>query len=59
MSLRTQDHRCPRCGAPLPVVTVQVPRYEECATPEGLEHVFMGYDDKEELADCVRCTGAY
>ncbi len=59
MSLRTEDHRCNRCGAPLPVQVIQVPRYEEVSTHEGVEHVLMGYDDQEELGECIRCKGAY
>ena len=57
------DHRCPRCGAPLKIETVKVPVYSHYlieghgATPVRGE--LKGYEEREEVSDCVRCTGAY
>ncbi len=57
------DARCSRCGAPLKTVMVRVPVYEEKPLYEGLEqHNFRtlaGYEEREEVAECPRCTGAY
>lgn len=60
-----QDHKCPRCGHTLKTVTVQVPVYDEHQTRqrEGIGapplRSLIGYEDQEELADCIRCLGAY
>ena len=57
----SRDHKCPRCGGYLPTVTVRVPVYVEHASLSsvGPIKVFAGYEDREEVADCVRCTGGY
>ena len=57
----SRDHKCPRCGSYLPTVTVRVPVY---ATRKGHEQALpiqelTGYEDREEVSECVRCTGAY
>jgi hypothetical protein len=55
------DHKCPRCGTPLKVVTVRKPVYEDVPVLERSYTVkgLKGYEDAEEVADCVRCTGGY
>ena len=58
-----QESRCHRCGTPLRTVIVKVPVYldHEVMTENGIEaqRVRARYDEREETADCVRCTGAY
>lgn len=55
--------QCPRCQAPLKLVTVRIPVSEEkLVYPElGLDgyRLTTTYVQREEYADCVRCTGAY
>lgn len=56
------DHKCPRCGAPLKVETVQVPIYSHYLVEEHTKPIrgeVQGYEDREEVSDCVRCTGSY
>lgn len=61
----TEQHesRCHRCGSPLRTVTVKVPVYlDHMAIVNGKleeQRVLARYDEQEETADCVRCTGAY
>lgn len=57
----SRDHKCPRCGGYLATVTVRVPVYEEMPTGGGGTpiDVLLRYEDREEVAECVRCTGAY
>ena len=59
----SRDHKCPRCGSYLPTVTVLVPVYLDHMHFEGGEiienRVLTRYDEREEVAECVRCTGAY
>lgn len=54
-------HTCPRCGGYLPTVRVSRPVYVE--TPVlGRDYTvksLVGYEEVEEIADCVRCTGGY
>jgi len=54
--------RCPRCGAELKTVEVKVPVYHE-VQPGFIEgyhfKVIARYETREEVADCVRCTGSY
>lgn len=59
------DPHCPNCGATLKIVRVQVPVWSEHQTHQqqlvGAPPMRMiaGYEEKEEVADCPRCTGAY
>ena len=57
------DHRCPRCGALLKIETVKVPVYVnnkiEDAGETHTSRELKGYEEREEVSDCVRCTGAY
>lgn len=59
----SRDHICPRCGSYLPTVTVRVPVYVDrtCIGEDKphLENIIARYEDREEVADCVRCTGSY
>ena len=56
----SRDHICPRCGSYLPTVTVQVPVYRETGFSDGRQsEETVGYEEREEVADCVRCTGSY
>lgn len=59
----SRDHICPRCGSYLPTVTVKVPVYEEATFLDGsrvvTRRILARYDEREDVADCVRCTGAY
>lgn len=52
-------HTCPRCGGWLPTITVRVPVWEEVLTSGGVTRVFKGYESKDDVAECVRCTGSY
>jgi hypothetical protein len=57
------DPRCPRCGAPLRTETVKVPVYlDHMQMVDGKVEetkVLARYDERQEVSDCVRCTGAY
>lgn len=55
MSMNT-DPRCPRCGTALKIerVKVLVERHAEDA-PVTFHH----YEERDEVADCPRCTGSY
>jgi len=57
------EHRCPRCGGDLKIVTVQVPVYSHHKIEEtGEIHTsreLRGYEEREEVSDCPRCTGGY
>ena len=59
----SRDHICPRCGSYLPTVTVRVPVYEEATFLEGsravTRRILARYEEREDVADCVRCTGSY
>lgn len=61
----SREHHCPRCGGYLPTVTVRVPVTfnKGQATLPGFCPVTTGeltlYEEREEVAECVRCTGAY
>lgn len=59
----SRDHICPRCGSYLPTVTVQVPVYEDCHYIDERgpveRRVLARYEEREEVAECVRCTGSY
>lgn len=59
----SDDPRCGRCGTPLKTETVKVPIYkEEPFLAEGGIYrlgVVDRYEDREEVSDCVRCTGSY
>jgi len=66
MKSESRDHICPRCGSYLPTVTVQVPVYEDKMVWDGIDinsiergRVLDHYEEREEVAECVRCTGAY
>ena len=60
-------HTCHRCGAELKTVTVKrpirgnvIPAGHQLILPLGDKYAEpMGYETVEEVADCVRCTGAY
>ena len=58
------EPRCPRCGTELKTVTVKVPKKPEIIVHDqedggGLESEPMGYEERQEIADCPRCTGGY
>lgn len=59
------DPRCPRCGGLLKIMQVQVPVWTEQQTAQRQlvgappMRTLAGYEEKEEAADCPRCTGAY
>lgn len=64
MKSESRDHICPRCGSYLPTVTVKVPVYDLVDVRELGESVDRsrtqtGYEEREEVAECVRCTGSY
>ena len=58
-----ESNHCPRCGGYLPTVTVRVPVYLDHMSMENgrlIEvRVIARYEEREEVAECVRCTGAY
>lgn len=57
------EHICPRCKTPLKTVTVQVPVYETVvgfgSNSHSTEQIISHYETREEVAECVRCTGSY
>lgn len=55
------DHKCPRCGTELKVVEVRVPVYDTIHVPgtQVPKTAIKHYEVREEVADCVRCTGSY
>lgn len=56
------DHKCLRCGAPLKVETVQVPIYVDLfhfGQDKRSGQVIARYEEREDVSDCVRCTGSY
>lgn len=59
----SRDHKCPRCGGYLATVTVRVPVTKHEIVDLDTHHngfmEFTRYEDREEVADCVRCTGGY
>ena len=59
----TAEHLCPRCGTPLRTETVKVPvTKNEIVDLDTHPNGFMPvtrYEDREEVSDCVRCTGSY
>lgn len=60
----SRDHKCPRCGGYLPTVTVRVPVYANMShmnIPAGAwpTPIVSRYEEREEVAECVRCTGGY
>ncbi len=59
----SRDHKCPRCGGYLATVTVWVPVYLDHMHFEDGEiienRVLTRYEEREEVAECVRCTGGY
>lgn len=59
----TQEYKCWRCGTALKVETVKVPVYLDHLSMKGGEivktRVLAHYEDREEVSDCPRCTGAY
>jgi len=60
----SRDHICPRCGSYLPIVTVRVPVYEDRTVWDeidsiGRSPVLTGYEEREDVTECVRCTGSY
>ena len=59
----SRDHKCPRCGTHLPTVTVRVPVYlDHMHFKDGViveNRILARYEEVEEVAECVRCTGAY
>ena len=58
----SRDHHCPRCGTYLPTVTVQKPIYVEHYTAGcgfKRDEVLVRYEEVEEVAECIRCTGGY
>lgn len=66
MKSESRDHICPRCGSYLPTVRVQVPVHVEVPVMDGHRDLAVGkaqilshYEEREEVAECVRCTGSY
>lgn len=59
------EHRCTRCGTYLPTVTVRVPVFVDVLAHDGTgrdlgaTRVIERYGEREEIADCIRCTGSY
>ncbi len=55
----SRDHKCPRCGAPLPTVTVQKPVYVDFFTlTDGVpssSRELLRYETVEEPGGCFRC----
>lgn len=56
------DKKCERCGSELRVETVKVPVFKVThsagggyQTKQEIDH----YEDREDVSDCVRCTGSY
>lgn len=56
MTIQPQQTRCARCGTPLKTVTVRVPVTVDA---QDAPVSFTRYEEREELADCERCTGGY
>lgn len=63
-----EANHCPRCGGYLPTVTVRVlvpiPTSQEFNAPpatviEEPGFTVSRYEEREEVGECVRCTGAY
>lgn len=60
-----EEPKCPRCGSALKTITVSVPVYTDHQTSQrelvGAPplHSLIRYDQKEDIADCARCFGAY
>ena len=57
----SRDHHCLRCGTYLPSVTVQKPVYAQYMVEGHLLPIraIVRYEEVEEVAECVRCTGGY
>lgn len=57
----SEEHTCPRCGAPLKMVSVRVPALSGPNTinPLGEPNYHNEYEERQEPSDCVRCTGGY
>ena len=59
----SRDHICPRCGSYLPTVTVRVPVYVDLTfigqDKPARNDIIARYEEREEVAECVRCTGSY
>ncbi len=58
----SRDHICPRCGSYLPTVTVKVPVYSHWLVEGHTKPIrgeLQGYEEREEVSECVRCTGSY
>lgn len=54
-----KDNYCPRCGAWLPTVTVRVPVKLPAVAAGGHSTApIIRYEEREEVADCIRCTGS-
>ena len=53
------DPKCPRCGCALKIKTVRVPVYGDDARCGGGSLPIERYEEREEVSDCPRCTGAY
>lgn len=56
-----RDNECPRCGSYLPTVTIRKPVYRNHKDHEQALPILelIGYEEVEEPAECVRCTGSY
>jgi len=54
-------HKCHRCGTELKVLTVKVPIYRQDLSPDApqVEQTISHYEDRDDVADCARCTGGY
>ena len=50
------DQKCPRCGCALRTEKVRVPVKRVC---DDMPVGFTDYEEREEVSDCVRCTGSY
>ena len=58
------EPRCPRCGTPLKIETVRVPKKPETIAHDqedgtGMESEPQGWEERQEVSDCPRCQGAY
>lgn len=57
----SEEHTCPRCGAPLKMVSVRVLARSATSTINSPWEMNYDkeYEERQEPSDCVRCTGSY
>ena len=55
------EHKCDRCGDTLKIVPVRKPVYENRMVEGQAAPVRMlvRYEERDDIADCARCFGAY